>query len=185
MAEQTTSRNSRFIERSLPRAYAVKWNVRHCILFLVCWLPASSGLAQTYGTGNHTVTIQVLPVTDVGIIGGGVTLSMTSANVVAGQNLITVTDQSTQLRWATNSSAQKITVNTNLAAPLFALKLLALNPTRGAAAPEVTLSTTAANFMTGIGRSLGTCMLKYTGIAYASQGIGTDNHIITFTVQAE
>jgi len=163
----------------------VKWKFLHLLLLIMFWLPASPGLAQVYGTGNHTVTIQVLPVTDVRIIGGGVSLSSSTAIVAAGQNLITVTDQSTQLQWATNSSTQKITVNTNLAAPLFALNLLALNPTRGAAAPEVTLNTTSTNLVTGIGRSFGTCTLRYTGIAYASQGIGTDNHIITFTVQAE
>lgn len=163
----------------------MKWNFRNLAFLILCWLPAAPGLAQVYGTGNHTVTIQVLPVSDVRIIGGGVSLSSSTANVTAGQNLITVTDQSTQLQWATNSSAQKITVSTNLAAPLFALKLLALNPTRGAAAPEITLSTTSANLITGIGRSLGTCTLQYTGVAYASQGIGTDNHVITFTVQAQ
>jgi hypothetical protein len=163
----------------------VKWNIRNLSFLILWWLPASPGLAQVYGTGNHTVTVQVLPVTDVRIIGGGVSLSSSTAIVTAGQSLITVTDQSTQLQWATNSSTQKISVNTNLAAPLFALKLLALNPTRGAAAPEVTLSTTAANFITGIGRSFGTCRLQYTGVANASQGIGTDNHIITFTVQAQ
>lgn len=171
--------------RSIPRANKVEFTVRHCKLFLLTQLLASMAVSQTIGTGSHTVTVQILPVTDVRILGGGVNLTLTSANVVAGQDQMIVTDQTTQLQWATNSSAQKVTVSTDLAAPLFALKVLAVNPTAGSASPEVTLHTTPMNLIVGIGRSAGTCTLRYTGIAGASQGTGTDNHIVTFTVQAE
>ena len=99
---------------------------------------------------------------------------------------MTAVDQTTTLLWGVNSANRKVTVNTNLVSPLFALKLLALNPTSpGTAAPEVTLSTTPTDFLLNIGRSTGTCSLRYTGVALASQGTGTDTHTITFTVAAQ
>jgi hypothetical protein len=107
---------------------------------------------------------------------------ITGAGVVAGQDQMSVVDASTSLLWGVNSSTKKITVQTNLGAPLFALKLVALNPTQGTAAPEVTTSTTANDLLLDIGRSSGTCTLQYTGVALASQGTGTDSHLITFTV---
>ncbi len=163
----------------------MKIKARTIFCLLLCWFPASVGFSQAFGTGNHTVTVQILPVTDIRIIGGGVNLTVAAADVVAGQATMIATDQSSQLQWATNSSAQKITVSTNLATPRFALVLQAVNPSAGSASPEVALSMSPTNLIVGIGRSAGTCTLRYTGIADAAQGTGTDNHVITFTVQAE
>jgi hypothetical protein len=141
--------------------------------------------AQVYGTGGHTVTMQVSVITSVRVTVGSVNLNISSANVVAGQNQMSVTDQSTSLLWGTNSSLRKVSVSTSLAAPKFTLKLLALNPTVGNAAPQVTLSTSAQDLLLNIGRSSGSCTLLYTGIALASQGTGNDVHVITFTVAAQ
>ena len=140
---------------------------------------------QVYGTANHTVTVTVATISYLQINLGTVNLNISGANAVAGQNSMSVTDQTSSLTWGTNSSLQKITASTSLAAPLFSLKLLALNPTTGVAAPEVTLSTTAADLVLSVGRSKGSCTLKYTGVALASQGTGSDAHTITFTVQAQ
>ena len=145
-------------------------------------------LAQNAGaqtTARHTVTVQVSPITVVQVSGGTVNLNVTNAVAAAGQNTMTVTDQSTSLLWGVNSSTRKITVSTSLAAPHFTLKILALNPTQGTAAPEITLSTAPQDFLLGIGRSTGTCSLRYTGVALASQGTGNDVHVITFTVSAQ
>ncbi|MEX0602957.1 MAG: hypothetical protein WD295_06425, partial [Bacteroidota bacterium] len=71
----------------------------------------------------------------------------------------------------------------NLASPLYALRLLAVSPTIGMAAAEVTLNSTAMDFMLGIGRSSGNCQLRYTALALASQGTGSEIHTVTFTVQ--
>jgi hypothetical protein len=157
------------------------------LLTVVAALAAATSVtdAQVLGLDRHTVTIQVLPVTTMQIIGGGVALDMNNAAVVAGQDMMTVTDQSSSIRWATNSANRKITVATDLGTPLFALKILAVNPTQGAAAPEVTLTTMAADLLLNIGRSTGNAVLRYTGIAYASQGTGIDSHVITFTVQSQ
>ena len=157
-------------------------NIQFFVFLLV--IPATAW-GQVYGTANHTVTVTVATITYLQVNLGTVNLSISGASAVAGQNSMTVTDQTSSLSWGTNSSLQKISANTNLAAPLFSLKLLAFNPTAGVAAPELTLGTTAADLVLNVGRTKGTCTLKYTGIALASQGTGTDAHTITFTVQAQ
>jgi len=152
---------------------------------LAALLLAGNAGAQVFGTGSHTVTVQVSVITAVRVTGGSVNLNISSANVVAGQNQMSVTDQSTSLLWGTNSSLRKISVNTSLAAPKYTLKLLALNPTQGTAAPEVTLGTAGKDLLLNIGRSTGSCTLQYTGTALASQGTGNDVHVITFTVLSQ
>ena len=151
------------------------------ILCHFCFVGRATG--QIYGSDFHTVTVTVATITAVQVSLGSVSLSITGAGAVAGQdNIGTVVDQTTNLLWGVNSANRKISARTNLGAPRFALKLVALNPTQGTAMPEVTLSTTATDFLTNIGRSSGTCTLRYTGVALASQGTGTDSHTVTFTV---
>jgi len=151
------------------------------ILFGLLALPARA----QYGSASHTVTITVAEINQLQVIGGAVSMTIDGAGVPAGQDQMTATNQLTSLGWGTNAGSRKITVATNLAAQLFALKLLAVNPTVGTAAPEVTLSTLASDLLLNIGRSLGSCQLRYTGVALASQGMGTDSHTITFTIQAQ
>jgi hypothetical protein len=146
---------------------------------------ADSAGAQVYGTSVHTVTVQVSVITAVQVTGGSVSLNIGNASVVAGQDQMSVTDQSTSLLWGTNSSARKISVSTSLAAPKYTLKILALNPTAGTAAAEVILSASPRDLLTNIGRSTGSCTLLYTGVALASQGTGSDVHVITFTVATQ
>lgn len=153
-----------------------------CVLACAGVVPAE---AQVFGLDRHTVTIQVVPITDVQIVGGGVTLDINNATAVAGQDKMTITDQSSSIRWATNSANRKITVATDLAVPIFTLRVQAIGPSQGVAAPEVTLTTTATDLLLNIGRSMGTAGLRYTGIAYASQGTGTDSHVVTFTIQTQ
>jgi len=161
-------------------------SVAGALVALACMLlPGWTARAQVFGTATHTVTVQVSVITAVQITGGTVNLNISNANVVAGQDQMSAVDQSTSLLWGTNSSARKITVGTSLAAPKFTLKLLALNPTQGTAAPEVTLASAARDLLLNIGRSSGSCTLRYTGIALASQGTGNDTHVITFTVAAQ
>ena len=139
----------------------------------------------TYGSANHTVTVQVSAITVMQVSGGSVNLNISAANAIAGQDQMSAVDQSTSLLWGTNSSARKITVRSSLAAPRFTLKLLALSPSAGTPAPEGTLNSVSRDFLLNIGRSLGSCILRYTGVALASQGTGTDTHTITFTIQAQ
>ncbi len=152
---------------------------------VVVMISATTAPAQIFGSGTHTINVQVSPITVLALQGGAVTLNVTDANVTAGVDAMTVQDQSTRLVWGTNSSARKITAQTSLAAPLFQLRLVALSPSRGTPGPEMLLGTSPQNLMLNIGRSLGSCTLRYTGTALASQGVGTDIHTITFTVTTQ
>ncbi len=152
---------------------------------LGCISATPRSFGQIIATDQHTVTIQVSPISMVAIVGGGVNLTLDNASVIAGQDEMVTTDQTTGLSWGTNSSSQKISVSTNIATPRYTLKVVAMNPTRGTAAPEVTLSTLGKDLLLNIGRTSGTCTLKYTGIALASAGDGAETHTITFTVQAQ
>ena len=149
------------------------------------WAGSPSPAQITYGSANHTVTVQVSAITVMQVSSGSVNLNISAANAIAGQDQMSVVDQSTSLLWGTNSSARKITVRSNLAAPKFTLKLLAQSPSVGTPAPEVTLNSVSRDFLLNIGRSMGSCILRYTGVALASQGTGTDTHTITFTIQAQ
>jgi hypothetical protein len=153
-----------------------------CLAFLFL---AGNARAQVYGTSVHAVTVQVSVITAVQVTGGSVSLNIGNASVVAGQDQMSVADQSTSLLWGTNSSARKVSVSTNLAVPKYTLKLLALNPTAGTASAEVTLSASPHDLLINIGRSTGSCTLRYTGVALASQGTGSDVHVVTFTVASQ
>jgi hypothetical protein len=141
--------------------------------------------AQTYGTANHLVTVDVNGISVLQVVGGGVNLNISASNAVAGQDQMSVVNTATQIVWGTNWSAQKITAVSDNAAPVFTLKLRALSPTMGTPAGQITVSATAADLLLNIGRSSGSSVLEYTGIALASQGTGSDAHTITFTVQAQ
>ncbi len=152
------------------------------IAMLFLGILPKSAFGQIYGTTTNKITVKVQTITIVQITGSIVNLTVSGSNAIAGQNQMMTTDQTSALSWGINSSLKKITVNTSLAAPKFTLQLVAVNPTVGTAAAQVTLSTTANDLLLNIGRSSGSCSLLYTAIALASQGTGTDSHTITFTV---
>jgi hypothetical protein len=145
----------------------------------------TTGHAQVYGTGSHSVNVQVAPITVLAVQGGAVAMSITDAQVTAGIDAMTVENQATRLLWGTNSSARKITAHSSLASPRFELRLAAVAPTRGTAAPEMILGPSPHDLLRDVGRSLGSCTLRYTGNALASQGPGTDIHTVTFTVTTQ
>ncbi len=146
----------------------------------------SFAFAQTFGSDFHTVTVQVSPITVMQLSPpGAVTLPISGADAVAGQDQMSASIEPTQLLWGTNSSLRKITVSTGLATPLFTLSIAAINPTVGTAISQFEVNTTAKDLLRDIGRSSGRCTLRYTGTALASQGTGTDLHLITFTIQAQ
>ena len=75
----------------------------------------------------------------------------------------------------------------------FGLKVLAVGPTVGVAAPEVTLvdGMPATDFITNIpigGNPVSTCTIRYTASATFDQGnstdLGTDAYSVTFTLVA-
>jgi len=144
---------------------------------------AQRASAQVFGSTAHTVTVQVAPITVIGVDLAALTLQISSGT--PGQETMTVTDATSKLLWGTNSSNQKITANTDNAAPLFDLRLVAVNPTGGSVTSEFSLSTTPHDLLLNVGQSLGSCTLQYRGVALASQAPGSDTHVITFTVQSQ
>jgi len=161
-------------------------------LFLIL-LPRIS-FGQTYGTASHNVTVIVNAITVISVtpttvptltIPGGAT-----AVVTAGVDQMTVTDNTTVLKWGTNQTLRKITIYTSLASPLYTLQVLATNivatpGTAGLAAGQFTISTLAQDLITNLAQSSGHCTLVYTGVALASKGIGTDSHTLTLTITAQ
>ncbi len=158
-------------------------------LFLACLLVfiflQNNASAQVYGSDFHTVTVNVSAISVLAVSTGSVGLVIDGTGAIAGQDQMTVTDQSTTLRWGVNTSPKKITAVSSLASPVYTTKLVALNPTTGIAGSEFTLDNTAGDLVLNIGLSKGSCTLRYTGIALASQGIGSDNHVVTFTISVQ
>jgi len=173
------------LEKQRPLALRLPSHLRLVVVTCLVILISKSALGQTYGTTSNRITVKVQAITVLQINAGIINLTINGSNAVAGQNQMTTTDQSSTLAWGTNSSTKKITASTSLASPKYTLQLVAVNPTVGTAASQVTLSTTANDFLLNIGRSSGTCGLLYTAIALASQGTGTDSHTVTFTVQTQ
>ena len=158
-------------------------SIRQRVLSLVGLL-SFCGMVWAGNTANHTITVTVSTINELSITGGNFTLSISAAT--AGSNPTDATDNTTtDLNWSTTDVAsKKITVATSLASPTFTLKVVAQTVSSGTAAAEVTLSTTAADFVTGISTTIGTCDLSYTAQATAAQGTGSDAHVVTYTLTA-
>jgi hypothetical protein len=145
----------------------------------LCWgLPL---VAMGASSDNHDVTVQVLAINEVAISGGNITLTINSATPGSDPD-DAVDNASCDIDWTTNEVNKKITVVTSNGAQNFTLKVVAQNVVGGTAAPEVTLSTTAASFVTGISQTVGNCDLQYTASATAAQGTGSDLHTVTYTI---
>lgn len=153
-------------------------------IVITCSLILLPDIAFCQTSGSHSITVIVQPVTVMQINVGTINLNISDANAIAGEDQMSVTDQSSTLLWGTNSNAQKITIRTSLTPQKFAVKALAVNPTIGSAS-EVTISTIDQELLRDIGRSTGSASIRYTGIALASQGTGTDSHLITLTIVAQ
>ncbi len=166
-----------------PKPSKLSFRLQCLIVFALAFGCLANG--QTYGSASHQATVQVSQVTLIQVSSGSVNLNISGANAVAGQNTMTANDQSTSLLWGTNVSQRKITAQTNLASSIFALKLLALSPTQGTAAPEITLNSTPWDLVLNIGKSSGSCQLQYTAVALASQGTGSDAHTISLTITVQ
>ncbi len=139
------------------------------------------GYAQAADNDSHTVTVTVSPINELAITGASVTLTCNTAT--AGQEPDDAVDNLTaDLDWTTNEASKKVTVATNLGSPTFTLKVVAQNVTGGTAESEITLSTTATNFVTGVAMTTGGCDLQYTASATAAQGTGSDVHTVTYTL---
>jgi hypothetical protein len=146
----------------------------------------TASLAYASDSDSHTVTVNVAEINEVEIVGGNVTLNIDSGTAESGPE--SAADSSTSLFWSTNSAdTKKITVETNLAAPLFTLSVEAQNLAGsgndiGSSAGRVFVSTTPQDFVTGIEQAEAHATLAYLAEAEASDGTGSDVHTITYTI---
>ncbi len=124
------------------------------------------------------------------VTGGDIVLTISTA--VAGADLDSVTNEVSGLSCWTNPQTYKITARTNLAAPLFTLRVLVKNVqtggggSGGTAQSQIILSTTDQDVVVGVTRGTlanpHTCTLEYTASATVVQGTGSDVHTITYTI---
>ena len=124
--------------------------------------------------------------------GGNISPTITTG--VAGGQLVNVVNTVTSLTYSKQKVIQKITVSTSCAGQRFNLSVVAINVTKGVAAPEVFLinGNPAVDFITSIpktGAATGACTLQYTASATFAQGnsteLGNDVHTVTYTIQAQ
>lgn len=136
-------------------------------------------------TSSH-LQAQVITVT------GNKTVTITTA--VIGSEPTPVIDNST-LSYKRRAKITKVTVGTSCPGQNFTLKVLAVSPTAGTAAPEVTLTDgmLAVDFIINIpSGSTGTwrtATLRYTASSTFAQGnsaeFGNDVHSVTYTLIAQ
>jgi hypothetical protein len=167
----------------------MKWNLKNRILDIVA-LIGLLGIAftqQVYSqqaTSTQVVMLRVLELNKIDLVGGPLTLQVNSIDDNAAQPNSAI-DASTKLLWTSNGDAQKIAVGSNVASPRFILKIEAQKSGSGSgtAEPEVTLSDNSPhNLILGVQRSAGSCELKFTAIADVERGIGSESHLITYTI---
>ncbi len=149
---------------------------------LIVTLLTIGGLSVAFAatSDNHTVTVTVNAINEIAITGGSVTLTINSAT--AGVDPNNDVDATTGLLWTSNQTGKKATIQSDLAGPNFTLKAVATGVTGGTAASEVTVSTTAQDFITGIATTTGSGTIQYTGMATSAEGTGSDIHTITITI---
>ena len=146
-------------------------------------LAGFSNMAMAQGTDNHTVTVEVAPISELAITGNA-TLTVNSAT--AGSDPDDATDSSASYAVTTNQSGVKISAasSTNFAAGI-TLNVVASAPAGATSvAGGADLSTTAADVVTGLGTvSQGGMGLAYTLSATAAAGQLTSTAVtVTYTI---
>ncbi len=131
---------------------------------------------------------------DLDVRGGNQVLQITSAQT--GQEPTPVMNTATTLRYRRQPQKSKITIATSCPGQSFTLRVRAVSVADGTPAPEVTLTSgmPAADLIRDIPAQGGnpprrTATLEYTASATFEQGnsneVGTDSHVITFTLVAQ
>ncbi len=153
--------------------------MRFAPLALILFAPA----AFAANSDTHTVTVTVEAINELAISGGNVSMTINSAT--AGSNPNAVSDAITSIDWTTNEDLRKVTVETNLLAPVYDLTVQATGVVGGTSPGVVALSTIGAlDFITGISAGLGSATLSYGASALAADGTGQDVHTVTYTITA-
>ena len=153
------------------------------ILAVLSLMTVASAFGQE-ATTNQTLTLQVFETNRIDINQRAVTMVIDQASLETGAP-IEATNEDGSLFWITNGENKKITVASNNAAPRFLVKVNALDVSgsSGVAAPEVNLNdNTTKDFVVGVSRSWGKCKIRFVASARVSDGVGTETHLITYTI---
>jgi hypothetical protein len=146
-------------------------------------LSVTSAFGQDVST-NQTLTLQVFEANKIDISQRALTLVINQASLETG-NPVEAVNEDGNLVWLTNGENKKITVATNNAAPRFLVKVHALDITgsSGVAAPEIVLNdNTTRDLVVGVTRSWGKCKIRFVASSKVSDGVGTETHLISYTI---
>jgi len=151
---------------------------------LVAVLAMASGLYAQGSSTQQSLILRVMELNKLGLIGGS--LKLTIDKLYADQFApAPVVNANTTLLWTSNGENKKITVASNNNNPRYALRVAPqeMSPGAGVAAPEVSFSDNKNHdFIVGVNRSAGKCVIQFTAAADVAKGIGSDTHVITFTI---
>ncbi|MBM2841843.1 MAG: hypothetical protein HW412_2371 [Bacteroidetes bacterium] len=151
---------------------------------LVAVLTMAAGLHAQGSSAQQSLILRVMELNKLGLIGGS--LKLTIDKIHPDQFApIPAVNANTTLVWTSNGENKKITVASKNANPRYALRAAPqeISPGAGKAAPFVSFSDNKNHdFIVGVNRSAGKCVIQYTASADVKQGIGNDTHGITFTI---
>lgn len=144
-----------------------------------------AGLASAASSTQQTVTFEVQAINEISVSGNPGTLTVSTAT--AGQQPDAVSDNSTTYAITTNESNKKITVAIDTAMPsAVTLQIQLAAPSGATSAGNVTLSTTAADAVTGITQVAQSGLtITYTLTATVAAGVvGQTTRTVTLTIVA-
>ncbi len=150
---------------------------------LIATLFAQRSYSQQ-AASTQVVTLRVMELNKIGLVGGPLTLQISSIDENATQPNAAI-DAGTTLLWTSNGDSRKIAVGSDLVSPRFILKIEAKKSGSGpgVAQPEVTLSDNSPHdLILGVQKSAGSCNLRFTALATTEQGVGSESHLITYTI---
>ena len=142
------------------------------------------GTAIAGDSDSHSVTVTVSAINEIDVYEGEAPspeIELTIFTATAGSEPDPVENTDCTLLWTTNA-ANKITVQTDLTYTAVTLTVEAIGNTAGTAAGVITLGTAASDFITGVGKTKGSCTLKYIASATVEVDLGSYDHTITYTL---
>jgi hypothetical protein len=155
------------------------------IIGFFCLVMIAAAAAFAGNTATQTVTFEVQAIDEVSASGDPGALTVSTAT--AGSEPDAATDNSTTYAVTTNGTNKKITggIDSNMPSNT-TLEVNLAAPTGGASAGDVTLSTTAADLVTGITQKAETDLtITYTLSATVAAGIvASDTRTVTLTLTA-
>jgi len=162
--------------------FKIKWIGAMVLVFLMVF----AGVAMAANTTTQDATITVEAINEISTSAGTVDITINAANasVTAGDSSFTVTDTNTTMSYTTNEASKKITaaIDADYAAGITLQVNVA--STSATSAGDVTLSTTAADVITGLGNAADSAeTITYTATSTTSVAPnGGETHTVTFTL---